>query len=46
MLTTLEEMLTESRAREKALAKDLEDEKLLLKSDAATHNDFVDGTKI
>jgi hypothetical protein len=45
-LTTLEESLEGSRAREKTLAKDLKDEKLLLASAAATHNDYVDGVKI
>jgi hypothetical protein len=45
-LTTLEESLKGSRAREKTLAKDLKDEKLLLASAAATHNDFVEGVNL
>ena len=44
--TTLDETLKCSRAREKTLAKDLKDKKLLLASAAATHNDYVQGVGI
>nr|XP_040256264.1 plectin-like [Aegilops tauschii subsp. strangulata] len=40
-LTTLEESLEGSRAREKTLAKDLQEEKQLLESTAGTYNDYV-----
>ena len=42
-LEGLEEMLSEARAREETLAKDLEAEKLQRKNEAANHKDFVDG---
>ena len=42
----MEGTLLETRAHEKTLIKDLADEKQLLQSAAATHNDFVDGTKL
>jgi hypothetical protein len=45
-LTTLEESLNGSRAREKTLDKDLKNEKLLLESTAATHNDYVEGVSL
>ena len=45
-LTTLEETLEGSRAREKTLAKDLQEEKKLLESAAATYNDYVKGVGI
>ena len=45
-LSTLEETLEGSRACERILAKDLKDEKLLLESAAATHNDYVAGVGI
>nr|XP_020197718.1 uncharacterized protein LOC109783531 [Aegilops tauschii subsp. strangulata] len=45
-LTTLEETLEGSRAHEKTLAKDLQDEKQLLGSAAANYNDSVKGIAI
>jgi hypothetical protein len=45
-LTTLEKSLEDGKAREKALIKDLRNEKDLLKSAAATYNDFEKGVKI
>ena len=36
-------MLSEGKAREEALAKDLETEKQLRKNKAANHKDFVEG---
>jgi hypothetical protein len=45
-LTTLEETLEVSRARERTLTTDLQNEKNLLKSAAANYNDFEKGVKI
>nr|XP_020166433.1 muscle M-line assembly protein unc-89-like [Aegilops tauschii subsp. strangulata] len=45
-LTTLEETLASSRAREKTLTKKLEDEERLLASTATEHNNYVSGVKI
>ena len=42
-LEGLEEMLSEAKAREETLAKDLEAEKLQRKNEAANHKDFVEG---
>ena len=42
-LEGLEEMLSEAKAREETLAKDLEAEKLQRKNEAASHKDFVEG---
>ena len=36
-------MLSEAKAREETLAKDLEAEKQLWKNEAANHKDFVEG---
>ena len=45
-LSTLEESLEATRAREKTLAKDLRNEQELLKNAYVTHEDYVTGTKI
>ena len=42
-LEGLEGMLSESKAREEILAKDLEAEKLQRKNEAASHKDFMEG---
>ena len=42
-LEGLEETLSEAKAREETLAKDLETEKQLRKNEAANHKDFVEG---
>ena len=42
-LEGLEGMLSEGRAQEEALAKDLETEKQLRKDETANHKDFVEG---
>ena len=42
-LEGLEGMLSESKAREETLAKDLENEKQLRKNEAANRKDFVEG---
>ena len=44
-LEGLEGMLSEAKAREETLAKDLEAEKQLRKNEAANHKDFVEGEK-
>lgn len=45
-LSTLEETLETAKAREKTLIKDLQDERDLLKSVAASHNDYVAGVQV
>ena len=42
-LEGLEEMLSEAKAREETLAKDLEAERQLRKNKAANHKEFVEG---
>ena len=42
-LEGLEGMLSEAKAREETLAKDLEAEKLQRKNEAANHKEFVEG---
>ena len=45
-LEGLEETLSEAKAREETLAKDLEAEKQLRKNEAANHEDFVKGENL
>ncbi|KAI4997093.1 hypothetical protein ZWY2020_052435 [Hordeum vulgare] len=45
-LARLEEALERSKARERVLTKDLQDEKALLECVAADHDDYVGGVKI
>ena len=45
-LDTLEGVLSEGKAREETLNKALEDERQLLQSATATHNDYVDSTEL
>ena len=45
-LGSQKKMLLESKAREQILAKDLEDEQLLLQTAVTSHNELVESTKL